>query len=241
MRLKRSDRNKLTRENYCIPTTNLRSTTKKMILFAQEFYRDNNEYPSFYPEHYCKIPNSVFADYEHYTDEWAENHYRNCMENLGLNMRFFSSLNQNDFEKYLLSFVKRNRFKEIDDLKTVLGVEGIYILVLDEYKQVYIGVSSDIKRRILQHWSSKKEFDRLIFGGKEQSILSIDSFGALDTTRIFYKPCGWWEKDKTEEKYVSSFKNIYRLNRVSGGINAEEDETIRNLALLANTQKRELK
>ena len=55
------------------------------------------------------------------------------------------------FNKYLSSFVKRNRFKEIDDLKTVSGVEGIYLLVLDEYKQVYIGISTDIKKRIMQH------------------------------------------------------------------------------------------
>lgn len=209
-RLKRTDRNKLSRENYCVPSTNLRSDTKKIILFAQEFFKKNKKYPSFYPEHYCKIPNNVFSDYEHYTNEWVENHYCNCMYNFDLNMKFFSSLNHDDFNKYLLSFVKKNRFKEIDDLKTVLDIEGVYILVLDEYKQVYIGVSSNIKRRILQHWSGKKEFDRLIYGGKDKSILSIDSFGALDTTRIFYKPCGWYEKDKAEEKYTSSFKkNIF--------------------------------
>ena len=52
---------------------------------------------------------------------------------------------------------------------------------------MYIGISNDIKKRILTHWGSKKDFDRLLFGKKENSVLSIDSFGALDTTRIFYK------------------------------------------------------
>ena len=27
-----------------------------------------------------------------------------------------------------------------------------------------IGVSNDIKKRILAHWNSKKDFDRLMFG-----------------------------------------------------------------------------
>ena len=89
-------------------------------------------------------------------------------------------------------------------------------------------------------WNRQKEFDHLICGKIEESILSIDSFGALDTTRIFYKPCRWYEKDKAEEKYVAQFKSIYRLNRVSGGINAEEDRTLRNVTLLANMQKRAL-
>ncbi len=67
------------------------------------------------------------------------------------------------------------------------------MLVLDEYKQVYIGQSTDIKSRILHHRSKKKPFDRLIFGSVENSILSIDSFGALDTTRIYisYKKHLW--------------------------------------------------
>lgn len=239
-KIKRNERNYLTRDNYCVPTSEPSYKVRKNIKIVQEFFEINNRYPGLVPAYYCNIPNRIFADKEHYTEEYVENHYNTCMKNFDLNMQFFSSLDTEKFNKHLMSFVKRNRFKEIDDLQTVSQIEGVYILVLDKYNQVYIGVSSDIKRRILSHWSRKKEFDHLICGRVEESIISIDSFGALDTTRIFYKPCSWWEKDKVEEKYVANFKSIYRLNRVAGGLNAEEDRTLRNLMLEANIQKRNL-
>ena len=128
------------------------------------------------------------------------------------------------------------------DLKEVNNVEGIYILVLDEYKQVYIGISNNIKKRILQHWSDKKDFDRLLFGDKEKSILSIDSFGALDTTRIFYKEFSYFDDIYSAEyNVVAKFKDKYKLNRVDGGLNSEGDSTIRNLELRGSMKKREFK
>ena len=117
------------------------------------------------------------------------------MKNFDLNMKYFESLDYNDFDKKLKLFVKKNRFIEANNLDDLV-VSGIYILVLDKYKQIYIGMSDNIRKRILNHWSRKKDFDRLIFGKVEKSILSIDSFGALDTTRIFYKK-------------VNSFFNIF--------------------------------
>lgn len=239
-KIKRNDRNFLTRENYCIPTTEASYKVKKNIKTAQAFFESNNRYPLLAPDWYCNIPNHIFADNEHYTEEYVKKHYANCMRNFDLNMQYFASLDAEKFNKYLMSFIKKNRFKEAEDLQTVSQVEGVYILVLDKYKQVYIGISSDMKKRILGHWNRRKEFDHLICGKIEESILSIDSFGALDTTRIFYKPCGWYEKDKAGKKYVAQFKSIYRLNRVSGGINAEGDQTLRNLILGANIQKRDL-
>lgn len=239
-KIKQNERNYLTRENYCVPTSEPSYKVRKNIRIVQEFFEINNRYPGLAPDYYCNIPNRIFADEEHYTKEYVENHYNDCMKNFDLNMQFFSTLDTEEFNKHLMSFVKRNRFKEIDDLQTVSQIEGVYILVLDKYNQVYIGVSSDIKRRILSHWSRKKEFDHLICGRVEESILSIDSFGALDTTRIFHKPCGWWEKDKAEEKYIAKFKSIYRLNRVAGGLNSEEDRSLRNLMLETNIQKRSL-
>jgi len=40
------------------------------------------------------------------------------------------------------------------------------------------------KEHIRQHWSKTKQFDRLLWGSVTESIISIDSFRALDTTRI---------------------------------------------------------
>ena len=49
-------------------------------------------------------------------------------------------------------------------------------MVLDDYKQVYIGIANNIKKRVMNHRSAKKEFGKLIFGSKDNSGLSIDSF-----------------------------------------------------------------
>lgn len=117
-------------------------------------------------------------------------------------------------------------------------------MVLDKYKQAYIGISSSedgIKGRILKHWRKQKEFNRLVYGKIENSIISIDSFGALDTTRIFYKEFkSFRDLDDYERKLVDAFKPEYRLNRVAGGINGENDGIIRNLKLIASAQKRKL-
>lgn len=241
-KIKATDRNKLTRENYCIPTSKPCYQTRKALLFPKKYYEKNKVYPPNCLKIYYVFPNDVFCDDEHYTEQWVEEHYRICMENFDLNMQFFSSLDKSDFQKKLSHLQKKNRLKEIFDLKEVSGIEGIYILVLDEYKQIYIGESKDIKKRILSHWSKIKEFDRLIFGNVESSVLSIDSFGALDTTRIFYKPVSWRENiDKIEERLVDDFDKKYLLNRVAGGLNAEEDKEVRNLSLLASRQNRKLK
>jgi hypothetical protein len=59
------------------------------------------------------------------------------------------------------------------------------VLVLDEYRQAYIGQSSWDMLKRTKHWSGTKHFDGLLWGGVEESVMSIDSFRALNTTRIF--------------------------------------------------------
>lgn len=242
-RLKKTDRNKLTRELYCNPKKEIDYNEKKNIQMAKEFIETKGRPPLLCPPSYYNIPNDVFEDEEHYTDEYIDRHYKNCMENFDLNMQYFEKLDYDKFDKYLRRFVKKNKFIEIMDLAEVNGKRGAYILVLDEYKQAYIGISSSekgIKGRILQHWSKQKEFSRLLNGRVETSILSIDSFGALDTTRIFYKEVKWYQDLNTyEEKLVGEFKPEYRLNRVAGGLNSEENSGLRNLQLMASIQKRE--
>lgn len=241
-KIKATDRNRLTRANYCTPSDEVHYETKKTIKRARELREMNIERPLLIMEYYWNIPNNIFKDEEHYADEWIEKHYKECMENFDLNMKFFDSLDEGIFHKKLSSFCKNNRFKEIFDLKEVSGEKGIYILVLDKYKQAYIGQSLDVKKRILGHWRAKKEFDRLIYGQADTSVLSIDSFGALDTTRIFYKPVKWYKDvDDIERKFVAGMNPDYLLNRTAGGLNGETFSSIRNLALFANMKKRKFK
>lgn len=235
------DTNRLTRENYCIPSNKVHRETKANIKRAQELRAQNIERPLFIMEYYWNIPNDIFADSAHYTDKWVEKHYEDCMKNFDLNMKFFDSLDAAKFQKHLASFFKRNKFIEVSDLQEVNDIRGIYVLVLDEYKQAYVGKSENIKKRILRHWSDKKEFDRLIHGQVDTSVLSIDSFSALDTTRIFYKPVKWYNDiDDVEKKIVAGVNPDYLLNRTAGGLNGETFSSIRNLALIANMKKRKL-
>lgn len=243
-KIKKSNRNTLTRENYCIPSCEVDYKTKRILEDTRTFFENNGRYPLLVPSCYCTIPNDMFFDYEHFTEKFVHEHYQNCMRNFDLNMAYFESLDFTKFDSYLTAFVKKNRFNEITDLQDVAGVSGVYILVLDKYKQVYIGKSESakgMKTRILSHWNGNKEFSRLIFGDVENSILSIDVFGALDTTRIFVREYRWAQDlDATEKKLVESFDVRYRLNRVAGGLNAEDDCSLRNLELLNTKQTRNL-
>ena len=226
VKIKKQDRNKLSRNNYCIPTNKVSYVLRKSVEHAIKF----NNY---------KVPNKYYLDTQTYTDEYVNKHYEDCMYNFDLNMNYFESLNQKEYDESLKKFIKSNKLKEIEDLNKCDKLTGIYVMVLDEYKQVYIGVSDNIKHRIMTHWSTKKEFDRMIFGKKDKSILSIDSFGALDTTRIFVKSVkSIRDLYNEEERIIASFESKYRLNRVAGGINSEEDESYRNLRLIASREER---
>ena len=53
------------------------------------------------------------------------------------------------------------------------------------------------------------------FGSKENSILSINSFRALDTTRIFVNLTS--DIYVLEDKFINQMEKSYLLNRTAGG------------------------
>ena len=154
-----------------------------------------------------------------YNIEWCKKYRELCLKNFDINMKFFEGLDKDEFNFELTSFLHRhNRFKQIFDLNDVDDVYGYYIMVLDDYKQVYIGKADDIKRRIRQHWSNTKPFDRTLFPmyNVEKSVFSIDFFRALDTTRIYV-----WKKqlsDGLEAKLVKDFPPKFLCNRIGGDV-----------------------
>ena len=89
------------------------------------------------------------------------------------------------------------------------------MIVLDEYRQAYIGQSGDIRARIKRHWSGTKAFHRLLCRTTHESVLSIDSFRSLDTTRIF--AARTIRTDSLESKLVRTFPSDYLVNRIEGG------------------------
>ena len=175
-------------------------------------------------------------------NEFIEEQTKRIKYNFELNMKYFNSLSSDEFNKYLEEFMLENEFVEISDLKNYIGISGIYVMLLDEYNQVYIGITNNgIKERIKQHWNANKEPERLIFGQAFNSVLSIDSFGALDTTRIFVKTDG--DLYAIENKFVEEFDKRFLLNRTMGGIGSAytytDDEKTALVAIAGNAKRRD--
>ncbi|MBR3905127.1 MAG: hypothetical protein IKJ51_05395 [Clostridia bacterium] len=207
---------RLTRENYAF-------IDSVSTLYSYEYAR-------FLIEH--KKGENIFVDDEKqkvfYTEKFCKEHRERCLRNFDFNMQKFARIDHSEFEKRLLSFAKGRKFQQVfsfDDLlctskpyeiENVCGF--VYIMVLDAYSQAYIGITeSSVKNRIRQHWKKTKSFDRLIFGNENSSVLSIDSFGPLDTTRLFVKP--YTEDLKTpleiyENICIRTFGKEFLLNRL---------------------------
>ena len=221
--IKKSEKNKLTRENYAIIDKKSSTWYSKRKLL----YKTAEERKKYFDDEECKI----------YSDSFCVEWQKKCLINFDKNIAFFNQISKEPFEEALHKLIKSNKkVRQIFDLNDCKEMCGIYVLVLDEYKQVYIGQAKDIKKRIMQHWSKRKPFDRLIFGGVNNSVLSIDCFGALDTTRIFVLETT--SLDSYEKIAVSKMPPHFKLNRVGGGIPADGFET---LEVLSEWNKRELK
>lgn len=218
----------INRENYAPIDKNSSTWSPRIGVLRKSFYKTVEQRKKIYDDEECKI----------YSDEWCAKHQENCLKNYDLNMAFFQSIRQEDFDKALLKLINSTpKIREVFDLNEYKDKSGIYIMVLGKFKQVYIGQSTNIKKRIMQHWSKKKQFDRLIFGRIENSVLSIDSFGALDTTQIFALEASWSDLDKKERLVAGKVPNDFKLNRVGTG-------SIYNLSdmleVIANSNKRDL-
>lgn len=154
-----------------------------------------------------------------YSKNWCAEYREVCLKNFDRNMDYFSKLDKAAFDAALSSFLsKYKQFVEVTNLNDFNGIEGFYIMVLDEYKQAYIGKSEDLRKRIMKHWSTTKPFDRTLFPmyAWEESTFSIDFFRALDTTRIYA-----WKKtisDGIEAELVRNFPAQFCTNRIGGDV-----------------------
>ena len=198
----------------------IRNKKYSLRLCREEFALINTK-PSFKPVQWL-YDIGAYTDYtcSEYSREWCEEYREICLKNYDINMEFFKSLDKKKFDNKLKAFLRRfHHFKQIYDLNEADGIPGFYIMVLDEYKQVYIGKAQNMKKRIQQHWTHTKQFDITLYPMYEweTSCFSIDFFRALDTTRIYI----WKHKptSKIEEKLIRKFPNQFMTNRIGGGIN----------------------
>ena len=173
-----------------------------------------------------------------YNEEFIKRNKEAILKNLNLNLKFYTELDSEEFNKNLdkvLKLKKNNGLKKVTDLKEYIGKKGIYIMVLDKYKQIYIGQSKrDIVERIINHWKRKVEFENLLIGKVNESKLSIDTFGMLDTTRIYIEDIDPLyynnsEKiDKREEYLINSIPEQYLINKVGGGLRLDGIDSLKS-------------
>ena len=173
-----------------------------------------------------------------YNEEFIKRNKEAILKNLNLNLKFYTELDSEEFNKNLdkvLKLKKNNGLKKVTDLKEYIGKKGIYIMVLDKYKQIYIGQSKrDVVERIINHWKRKLEFENLLIGKVNESKLSIDTFGMLDTTRIYIEDIDPLyynnsEKiDKREEYLINSIPEQYLINKVGGGLRLDGIDSLKS-------------
>lgn len=181
---------------------------------------------------------------ELWTEEKCEMARKLADVNYDLNMAYFQELDSIEFGKYVMKKCQRHRFTECFDLKGLDGKSGIYILVLDSYKQIYIGNSENMKKRIMAHWNGTSHLDELVFNNVFESVISINAFGALDTTRIFYKLINKEHLYSEEKRLGAFFDDRYKLNRLNEGIGSvqtqTEDELSAKIAMMKGAKKRDM-
>ena len=173
-----------------------------------------------------------------YNEEFIKRNKEAILKNLNLNLKFYNKLDSEEFNKNfdkVLKLKKNNGLKKVTDLKEYIGKKGIYIMVLDKYKQIYIGQSKrDVVERIINHWKRKVEFENLLIGKVNESKLSIDTFGMLDTTRIYIEDIDPLyynnsEKiDKREEYLINSIPEQYLINKVGGGLRLDDIDSLKS-------------
>ncbi len=177
------------------------------------------------------IKRNAYTDDKHieYTKEWCEQYRELCLQNFDLNMKYFNQLNYSDFDNAVAKFLENNsEFCKVDNLFDFNGVCGYYIMVVDKYKQAYIGRSNNIKARIQAHWTSTKAFDRTLLPmyAVNTSAFSIDFFRALDTTRIYAWKIDLPDNDlfydvsfyDIEKELIEDFPKQFLTNRIGGGL-----------------------
>ena len=72
-----------------------------------------------------------------------------CLNNFDLNMSFFKKLDKNDFNNELNIFLNKHKeFTELLNLDETKDKSGYYIMVLDNFKQIYIGTGKNIYKRL---------------------------------------------------------------------------------------------
>lgn len=177
----------------------LSSTNLNLLDFKKEFLQE------------------VEKEYKKRNDEYSVQKYKEFtrdidkyVKNVSDNINYFKSLNKADFENELTRIVTKYHFVEVEDISSYKNC--LYLIVLDNYKQFYVGKSENsLKNRMRKHWNAKIIPGRhLWYGGFESSRIKFDDFKMFDTTRIFV--CDNIQKIIDENKNEANDKRIEITN-----------------------------
>ena len=154
-----------------------------------------------------------------------------ALKNYSLNMQYFRKLDEESFNIAVRQLLKIAHFINVSDLNVLKGKKGIYILVLDKYKQLYIGQSfRDLKERIIRHFKITIPYQRVPFIIND--TLPIDAFKPLDTTRIFVLLNENQDiLNEIEGMLISNCPKQFMLNKTIGG----KSNTMRDFAIRLST------
>lgn len=181
-----------------------------------------------------------------YGESYAQTLVERALHNFDFNMMYFERLEEDRFQQGAEGLL--STFPELEpvtDLGPWVDKQGVYMMVLDSHRQLYFGQSIHIGKCIRQHWTSSKRLDRLVYGKVEESILSIDSFRALDTTRIYARSRGLDTKEKRDAFEAQIVKQIdpgLALNRIDGGhiydaVESERENGVKVRDLIATEEE----
>lgn len=153
-----------------------------------------------------ELLNEILKNYGKIDEELVEI----LCNNLKINLQYFKNLEKDEFEIELMRIVNKYHFEEIKDVSSYK--DCLYILVIDEYKQFYVGKTvRELKKRVNDHWRAKIITERQIFdGGNEYSRIKVDNFQMFDTTRIFV--CPDYKKIINENIEFANNKKIEKTN-----------------------------
>ena len=141
---------------------------RKDFLFAVESECANKE-DWYYKEQYLKYNSNI------------EKYVKNVCNNI----ETLTKIDKCAFEAELNRIVEKYHFKEVNDISSYK--KCLYLVVLDEYRQFYIGKAvTSLKNRMRKHWTAKIiPFRQLWNGGFDYSRVKFDNYKIFDSTRIF--------------------------------------------------------
>ena len=130
--------------------------------------------------------------------------------NLKRNITYFNSLSKTEFENEIQRIVGLYHFQEVEDLSSFKNC--LYLAVLDNYKQFYVGKSvGSLSSRMRKHWMAKIIPARQLWhGGYEFSRLKYDDFKLFDNTRMFV--CTAIDEIVNENQNLANNPNIECTN-----------------------------